>query len=299
MASNKARDITEATIKELFGLSGNQCANPKCSNNLIHVDGNAITVIGQICHIAAASEGGERYDPEMDDDQRRHFDNLILLCANCHKITNNVDVYTVEVLRGMKKEHEDNYKNNLYLPTQKIEEKILAGFAYDISYTEQEEWGMLEEIIIFVNKNSPKSNYTPQQIMESGNFTHISEKVRLNFPEEQRKVFSSTYVNTSAKTQTVAKFLEREVTENPAQIDELIDYIITKYREIKGSDREEAPIDHMKVIDELAVQLIPAAKRNSPAYYATAKAVVIQTFEYCHIGQKTDYERAQTLSIFI
>lgn len=73
MANNKARDITETTIKQLFTLSGNKCANPQCTNNLIHIDGDTITVIAQICHIEAANVGGERYNENMNDDERRHF----------------------------------------------------------------------------------------------------------------------------------------------------------------------------------------------------------------------------------
>lgn len=33
--------------------------------------------IGQICHIEAAEEGGERFKPIMTNEERRAFDNLM------------------------------------------------------------------------------------------------------------------------------------------------------------------------------------------------------------------------------
>jgi hypothetical protein len=156
----------------------------------------------------------------------------------------------------------------------------------------------LEEIVKFVNVNSPKINPTIQQITENSNFLHITEKVKLNFPQDQRKQFQATYISTSAKQQTAAKFLERKIEEDSVQVEELLEYIVTKYREIKGVSIADTPIQDTKIIDDLAYQIIPSVKRSSPDYHATAKAVIIQTFEYCHIGQKTDYERSQTLSLF-
>ena len=45
----------------------------------------------------------------MDDDQRRHFDNLILLCDECHCIIDNKEnvlKYPVSLLKEWKKQHE-------------------------------------------------------------------------------------------------------------------------------------------------------------------------------------------------
>jgi hypothetical protein len=89
-------------------LSGNECAAPNCHNKLIAKDGE--TVISKICHIEAASENGPRWNKDMDDDQRRHFDNLILMCDECHNIIDNKDnedEYPVELLKDWKKNHEE------------------------------------------------------------------------------------------------------------------------------------------------------------------------------------------------
>jgi len=109
MANNNARNIRESTIKRLYALSGNQCSFPNCT--VTFMNANDDTNISAICHIEAASPEGQRYNPYSNDDERRSFGNLILLCPNHHKETDNVEKYTVEVLRKMKQEHEAKMLN--------------------------------------------------------------------------------------------------------------------------------------------------------------------------------------------
>jgi hypothetical protein len=95
---------TVTTIKRLFALSGNRCAFPGCQNRVI--DASNI-LIGRVCHICADKPGGKRYDPNQTEAERQGFDNLIVMCANCHiVIDEDVATYTVEVLREMKRRHE-------------------------------------------------------------------------------------------------------------------------------------------------------------------------------------------------
>jgi tetratricopeptide (TPR) repeat protein len=96
---------TTATIKRLFAVSGNRCAFPGCSLQLVDPDSG--TVLGEICHIAARSPEGPRYDPDQTEQERHGFENLILLCPAHHKIVDgSPDEYTVERLRQIKAEHE-------------------------------------------------------------------------------------------------------------------------------------------------------------------------------------------------
>jgi len=97
------RNYTQSTIKRLFALSGNQCAFPGCTKTLVNSN-NALDSC--ICHIEAANEGGERYNPNMNDTERADYNNLILLCPQHHAETNNVEKYTVDVLHKMKSDHE-------------------------------------------------------------------------------------------------------------------------------------------------------------------------------------------------
>ncbi|WP_052671073.1 ABC-three component system protein [Draconibacterium sediminis] len=103
-----ARNYTDKTLKRLFGLSGNQCAFPGCNAILVN-QRNALD--SNICHIEAAKEGGERFNLNMTDEQRADYENLILLCRQHHAETNDEVVYTVDVLKDMKRSHESNYMN--------------------------------------------------------------------------------------------------------------------------------------------------------------------------------------------
>lgn len=106
--SNKARQYTDKTLKRLFGLSGNKCAFPGCTRLLVNTK-NAKD--SNICHIEAASKGGERYNPSMTDEERADYQNLILLCVQHHDETNNVKLYTVSALQKMKRSHESSFLN--------------------------------------------------------------------------------------------------------------------------------------------------------------------------------------------
>lgn len=95
-----ARNYTDNTVKKLYALSRNTCANPECGKTLTK-DG---ILFGEIAHIAAASSNGPRFDSNMDDNERRDFKNLILLCPECHnKIDTTPENYPIELLYSWKK----------------------------------------------------------------------------------------------------------------------------------------------------------------------------------------------------
>jgi hypothetical protein len=73
--------ILESTVKQLYGTAS-ICAHPACNEPLLRwVDGLATPVLNsRIAHICAASALGPRYDETMNDEDRRAFDNLVLLC---------------------------------------------------------------------------------------------------------------------------------------------------------------------------------------------------------------------------
>lgn len=101
-----ARQYKPTTIRRLDSLAGNQCAAPKCTSKLIAKDGESL--ISKICHIEAASKNGPRWNPNMSDDELRDFENLILLCDECHIIIDNMAheaKYPVRLLKQWKKDH--------------------------------------------------------------------------------------------------------------------------------------------------------------------------------------------------
>ncbi len=94
------------TLRQLFLKSGNLCAFPGCHNLMMNIDGE---FIGQICHIEAAEPGGERFNKASDNEARRGFENLMLMCGEHHVVTNNVDKYPAQRLRELKARHEARF----------------------------------------------------------------------------------------------------------------------------------------------------------------------------------------------
>ena len=93
------------TVKTLFAASGGVCAFPGCTTRLVHRESGAM--LGEMCHIHAASAGGPRYDSELEDSERSETDNLIILCPTHHSLVDqDSTTYTAETLRQMKVQHE-------------------------------------------------------------------------------------------------------------------------------------------------------------------------------------------------
>lgn len=98
---------TVKTVKALFGLSGNQCAFTGCAEEMVHFTPNEIVTLGQVCHIKGERPGAKRYDRTQTAENRRSYENLILLCTKHHVIIDGDErTYTVGLLREMKKAHE-------------------------------------------------------------------------------------------------------------------------------------------------------------------------------------------------
>lgn len=105
------------TLREVFLKSGNLCAFPGCGRLMMDADA---TFIGQVCHIEAAEENGERFNKHMTNEARRQAANLMLMCYDHHQKTNDVAVYTVAKLKQMKADHEKRFSH----PDRAILEKL-------------------------------------------------------------------------------------------------------------------------------------------------------------------------------
>ncbi len=100
--------MKESTLKKLFAYSKNQCAFPECSSPIIVFDEEDV-IVGEICHIESKKPKGPRHNKNLSEEEVDDSSNLILLCKAHHKIIDkNVQKYTVNVLKNMKKEHEDD-----------------------------------------------------------------------------------------------------------------------------------------------------------------------------------------------
>ena len=104
------RNLSDRVRKELCAKSGNRCAFPGCPNNLYSSEAS----VGEICHIEGLNPGAARYNPVLSEEEVNGIDNLILLCPLHHNmIDQNPEYYTVDLLKKMKREHEDNVQKQL------------------------------------------------------------------------------------------------------------------------------------------------------------------------------------------
>lgn len=95
--------IKKDVLRNLALKSKNQCAYPNCTEELITHDN---VFIGQVCHIESAEEGGQRFNPNQTDEDRRSIENLILFCYKHHKITDDEKKFPPEKLKDIKESHE-------------------------------------------------------------------------------------------------------------------------------------------------------------------------------------------------
>lgn len=104
----KSRSYSINTIKKLYGASGAHCSRCKCKLIYPETSEDKSIQIGEIGHIVALSDDGPRADPSLTPEKSNEYGNLILLCANCHKLVDKQpNSYTVDDLKKMKKEHEE------------------------------------------------------------------------------------------------------------------------------------------------------------------------------------------------
>ncbi|BET10743.1 hypothetical protein [Pandoraea sputorum] len=62
--------------------------------------------IAEMAHIFAANDHGPRPKPELSKEERGAFENLIVLCANCHtKVDKAPDAFPDALILGWKREH--------------------------------------------------------------------------------------------------------------------------------------------------------------------------------------------------
>lgn len=173
----------EDVARRLQILSGNKCAFPGCTTELLQSN-DADTWVGQVTHICAASPGGPRYDSRQTDDERNGFDNLMIMCATHNTVIDrNVEKYTVEVLRKMKNDHESQFRGNTEADTA-IVEKILdekavgiRSFSRGTEYMDSELEAVLDLGGHFSGRNIRESKLWHENVMPEVS-AFLSEQIK-------------------------------------------------------------------------------------------------------------------------
>jgi hypothetical protein len=105
----------------VLARSGGYCANPSCRRDLFPpIAPGRIGTIDELAHIIGQSREGPRGDDPLPLEARNDGSNIILLCPTCHEIVddmNATDVFTPEVLREWKRDHERRVRHGAAIPT--------------------------------------------------------------------------------------------------------------------------------------------------------------------------------------
>lgn len=95
------------TKRRLFAASAGYCQNPNCLTELfVDTDKNSFH-IAEMAHIFAAQDDGPRPKPKLSKEERGAFENLIMLCSNCHTMVDKApDTFPDQLILQWKREHQ-------------------------------------------------------------------------------------------------------------------------------------------------------------------------------------------------
>lgn len=110
----------------MWASSGGYCGNPRCHCELLPLfETGEITNIEEIAHIIGHKEDGPRGHDNTSLNERDEFENLILLCPNCHTIIDkNPELFPKETIRQWKRNHSDSIRNLFVAPKYSTREEI-------------------------------------------------------------------------------------------------------------------------------------------------------------------------------
>lgn len=110
-------------------FSAGKCYWPGCNESLLKEVEGVYRIALEIAHTCAANPNGERYVPEMTDDERKSFHNLIFLCIPHHKTIDEAGAeskFPIELLRQWKAEREAGAPERLRGLQDVTEEKLVT-----------------------------------------------------------------------------------------------------------------------------------------------------------------------------
>jgi len=193
------RNILKSTRKILWGKSGGKCAISKTDLVQKKAD-NQNYPVGIEAHIEGLNPNSARYNPNMSDDERNSYENLILVCPTCHtKIDNNTDTYTVKKLKKIKEEHEKWVEENLksHMPNVSFAElEVITKYLTSATAPKEEYLTVIppKEKIRKNNLSSEVENLITMGMLRVNEVKeYLNRNPDPNFSERLRTVFVEKY----------------------------------------------------------------------------------------------------------
>lgn len=261
MAQTSLRDrVPPAQEKVVIARSGNKCAYHSCGLALTidpKADGDRPKATGKVAHIAAASPGGPRYDPNMTTAERGSAQNLIYLCGPHHDaVDTQLEYHTREFLLETKRAHEEAV------------ERAVRNALGDVTYEEL-------TVVCAVIASMPA---TPQQLgVELA--LPLQEKIDLNKlgPTSVQRITDG--LSQAARVEGFIGFQNSIV---PSFGRSLVARFKSDYYAARAENLEpDAVFDYLV---ETAIE--NAGPRDTPQVRAAALAVIAYLFEICEIFER-------------
>ena len=96
--------VNQPDRKRLWGKAGSRCA--MCNRELTE-EGGVQSIVGDEAHVRSPKPGGPRHDAKYPVELLDAYVNRVLLCKVHHKLVDdNEEIFTTELLEGMKRRHE-------------------------------------------------------------------------------------------------------------------------------------------------------------------------------------------------
>lgn len=174
--------LSDKDRKILWGKAGNQCSyrykGNSCKQRLVEAPNGNETVVGFECHIIGKTDNSARYLENFPQDKMNSYENIILLCGSHHKLIddkNNDQIYTIPIVRKIKKEHEylvsnrqaviesliDNQQRNIFQRLyDRFEDPYSPNLGYELAnYLQRIRRDFLMCLSMNFSSDSPKSNF--------------------------------------------------------------------------------------------------------------------------------------------
>lgn len=251
--------VTYPTKLVLAHRSGDVCALPGCGQRLTRdSESGSPGNFGEAAHIVGEKEGSARYERGMTDRERNDHDNLIYLCANCHRIiddpVNGERNYPIGRLKRIKSEHE-----------KRIHDAVVDAFP-DVGFPE------LSEAVRWIDENvDPRAG--------DGDFLLVSPRDKLNKNELGRRS-EVIVVSGLSVAREVRRFVEFRTQTDRHFPERLKAGFLIEYHRLKKMEELSA--------DELFDLMCRFAQRGLQRQIekTAGLAVLVYLFEACEVFEK-------------
>lgn len=186
-----------ATKLKLFTESAGFCQNPACNTPLFPDGFENFPHIAEMAHIFAAVDGGPRTNEELTAGERGAYENIILLCANCHTLVDKTPAeHPASLMSAWKREH-----------VAKVERAF--GFAKFNSRGDLRKFiqSLLAENAAIHEEIGPDNDYRFNP--EAPEAAVWKERVRRTIIPNSVRILTVADVNTDLLTEEEAKTLEQ------------------------------------------------------------------------------------------